>query len=51
MDRNQTEKTQQLDRSVQSEHKLNLEELTTYIYNLLYILKILQNILLHHVQQ
>ena len=32
MDRNQTEKTQQLDRSVQSEHKLNLEELTTYKY-------------------
>ena len=36
MDRNQTEKTQQLDRSVQSERKLNLEELTTFIYNLLY---------------
>ena len=34
MDRNQTEKTQQLDRSVQSERKLNLEELTTFIYNL-----------------
>ena len=36
MGRNQTEKTQQMERSVQSERKLNLQELTTLIYNLLY---------------
>ncbi len=36
MNRNQTEKTQHMDRSVQSEHKLNLQEFATLIYNLLY---------------
>ncbi|MBQ8599091.1 MAG: peptidoglycan DD-metalloendopeptidase family protein [Oscillospiraceae bacterium] len=36
MDRNLTEKTQHTDAPVQSEHKMNLEELANWIYHLLY---------------
>lgn len=36
MDRNQAEKTQHTDTPVQSEHKMNLEQLTHWIYHLLY---------------